>query len=719
MATIAERLSQKTSDAPSGPVAAWRGAWLLGAVEAERGQWPVLVPVTLGAGVAAWFLLPFVEQRQAALAFGLFVALAGLLTRGVCRLALVGAGLLFATGLVVAELRSLSAAAPVLHHRLSAAEVSGRVESVTPRRGGEMVRIRLVRDGDQVRLDIGLPAPVPEFLRPGARIVVKASFEPRRGPTLPGGFDPARRSWFERVSATGHATGPPRLLDPASGGTHQHVAGLRGQIECFLQASLGHERGAIAAALVTGSQGGIPDKLRNAMQIAGLAHLLTVSGFHIGVVAGGAYFLARRLLALSPAARRRSLRIPAAAVAIIAAWAYVAVSGAQVPAVRAGVTVSLVMLAIGLGRDPLSLRLIAFAASVVLLLRPEALVTASFQLSFAAVTALVLLANSAWWQRWLAPSDDDWPVRSAKWVGALLVSSIVAELVLTPVAAAHFGRAGIYGVAANMLAIPFTSLLVMPLLMLHLLLGVFGLGDVSAPVLGGCIAALAGIAIRVAELPGSSIEVARIGLLPFSLAIAGAILLFLLTGPLRWLGLPMLVAALVAQATAPRPDLLVSHDARQIGLVGADGTLYVGRGTGRSFLARTWAEAVAAPDVRPLSDWPGARCAALGCLVEVRPGIRLLFVKPDEIADPLALSRLCAETDLAIGPALPPACRPRWRAIDRDALLRAGPLAIMVGKRQIRSQAAVAGDHPWSPAALPGAQKTLLGTTAWTEPLAE
>ncbi|WP_194743845.1 ComEC/Rec2 family competence protein [Thermaurantiacus tibetensis] len=726
MATVADRLLQKSAGAPSAATReegkAGQGvlAGLGRLLAAERDQWPLLVPVALGAGVAAWFLLPFVAQRQAALAAGLGMALLGLAAGGQARAWLVGAGLLFATGLAVAEWRSLSVAAPVLHHRVVSAELTGLVEAVAPRRGSAEVRIRLRRDGDGARFDISAPAASAADVAPGARVALVATLEPRRLPILPGGFDSGRRAWFEGVSATGRARGPVRVLEPPEAPAPAlWLGGLRTAIDRYLLSTLGPERGGVASALVTGGQGGIPEALRSAMQLAGLAHLLTVSGFHIGVAAGAAFLLARRLLALTPAARRRSLRAEAALAGIVAAWAYVLLSGAQVPAVRAGITASFVLLALALGRDPFSLRLVALAATLVLLIRPESLVSASFQLSFAAVTALVLLASSAWFRRWLAPADDDWPVRWAKRVGALFVSSLVAELVLSPIAAAHFGRAGVYGVAANMAAIPLTSLLVMPLVALHLLAGLLGLEALTAPLAGAAIDALAGIATRVAALPASSVEVARVGLLPFALGISGAILLGLLAGPLRWLGLPLLLAAPVVHLVAPRPDLFVAADARQIGLVSPDGTLFLGRGTGRSFTARSWAEAAAAPAVRPLREWPGARCGALGCLVEARPGTVLLFVRAEEVTDEPALAALCARADLVIGPSLPRSCRPRWQALDRDWLVRKGPLAITLATRRIRAQADIAGDHPWSPAALPGRQERLIGGSRWTEPLAE
>ncbi|MFQ3666864.1 MAG: ComEC/Rec2 family competence protein, partial [Sphingomonadaceae bacterium] len=532
----------------------------------------------------------------------------------------------------------------------------------------------------------------------------------------------ARRAWFEGVSASGSATGPPRLLAPAEPtGAALRLKQLRQATERFLDASLPGASGPVAAALVTGSQGGIPQELRQAIIVAGLAHLLTVSGFHVGVVAGGAYLLARRALLLWPrAALRLDTRAIAAAIAVIIAWAYVALSGANVPALRAGVTISLVMLALGLGRDPFSLRLVALAAAVVLLVRPESLMSASFQLSFAAVTALVLLANSAPFRRWLGPGEEDRWWRLLKWAGALIVSSLVAELVLTPIAAAHFGRAGVYGVLANVLAIPLTSFLIMPLLALHLFLGVLGLAGLSAPLLSAAIGWLAGIATTVAGLPGASLEVPLVAPLAFGLGIAGALLLALLAGPLRLAGLPLLVAGVLVHLLAPRPDLFVAADGRQVGLVAPDGTVHLGRGSGRSFVARTWMEAAGTHMAARLDDWPGARCDRDACFVPVAPSFRLVFVRREERIGREVLARLCREADLAVGGRLDPdVCQPRWLLLDQQELLLKGATLVDMKRRRIVTQGARAGDHPWSPAALPGEQKTLLGGSRWVEPLAE
>lgn len=721
MATLDPGLLQKSMAPPS--CAARLLDRLRVGLAGQSAQAFLFVPVALGLGIWLWFALPFVAQRQAALLAALALALlAAPLPGGARRWLLIG-GLLVAAGLLTAEVRSLRVAAPILYHRLTPATVEGRIEAIAPLAAG--ARVLLVRD-DGIRLAIRLPPPVPANLLAGARIRVTAAFEPQQAPLVPGGFDAARRAWFEGVSARGRATGLPELLAPAPPrpGPAEALARLRQGIDRQLLEALGPRQGAIAAALVTGSKSSLPPDLVEAIRVSGLAHLLTVSGFHIGALAAGIFLLARRLpLLVAPGlAAARSLRPFAAVAAIIGALAYVLVSGAEVPAVRAGITVSLVLLALAAGRDPFSLRLLALAATLILLFRPESLLSPSFQLSFAAVAGLVLLADSAPFRRWLAPGQGGRLEAAVRWAGALILSSVVAELVLAPIAAAHFGRMGVYGVLANTLAIPLTSFVLMPLLLLQLFLGALGLPDLVAPLLGWALSLFEAIANRVAALPGARLAIPSGPPLAHLLAVVGGLLLALLIGPLRLVGVPLLLASLALHLLWPRPDLLLAPDARQVGIVGQGGTLFLGRGRGESFLARSWQEATGTRIVAPIGEHPGARCGPASCLVRLdgpRP-FTLFFLKTEDPVPQGALAAACGTADLAFGPRLDPGlCRPRWLALDRAAMARLGSVAIHAPSRRIVASAAASGDHPWSPSALPGVQKRLLGGETWVEPMVE
>jgi competence protein ComEC len=710
----------------SGPPGGQFGAWVRSALAAEVPQLLLFVPVCLGAGIALWFLLPFNPQRQAALLMALGLACFGLLMPRSARPIFIGAGLLVALGLFAAEWRSAQVAGPRLHHRLTAAPMEGVIIGIAAQEGGARHSLLLRRDASSidpaVTVRIGLRGPLPPGVEPGARVRVVATLGPVPGPALPGAHDPARRAWFDGVSATGRALAPPQLLAPAPA-TRLPLARARQRLGQAIGNGLGGDAGAIAVALTVGDQGGIRPALLADMRVAGLAHILTVSGFHVGVAVGGLLFLLRRLLALWPwLALRTSVTRIAAVMAGLGGTAYAILSGAEPPAVRAAIAAWVVLAALVLGRDPLAPRLIAFAAVLILLARPEALVSPSFQLSFAAVLALAVLARSRLGALVRSGEDDGPLIRLARMGGALVAAGLVAELVLTPIALHHFGRAGAYGVIANILAVPLTSFLIMPLLAAWLLLHPLGAGALVKGPLVLALDALAAIGHTVAGWPGATVTLPAMPLSALLLLLAGATLLLLLAGRLRWAGAPLLAAGLFIALLAPRPDLFVSGDGRQVGIV-ADGRLHLLRGHREGFLVGNWSEqAAASPDAR-LSDLPGASCAPTGCTLRLN-GLDLLALTED--ADPeqgggiAPLVAACRRADIVTAPfGLPAACTPRWQRLDTPALRRTGPAAITTATRRIVTVADRAGDQPWSPSALPGSRPRLLGTPAWTGVIAE
>lgn len=689
---------------------------------AEQDRWILFVPAVFGCGVAAWFLIPAVTGRQAVAVLGLGIAVFGLAIHGRARRVIMLAGLLLTAGVIAAEVRSLSVASPRLHHRLATAEISGRVERVEHRSGGERMRVTLLRDATSIdpeaRLMISFSGDVPPFVRPGAHILVPATLLPVAGPVMPGGYDPGRRAWFDGIAATGRAMGPPRLLSAASPRPGGLVfASFRKDLAEHLQKTIPGPAGAVAVALTIGEQGQVPVELVEAMRISGLVHLLTVSGFHVAIVVGGVLLVGRRLLALWPwLALRVSTRKCAAVIAGLAGTAYVLLSGADVPAVRAGITAWIVILAILMGRDPLSLRLIAFAALLILAIVPEALVNPSFQLSFAAVTSLVLLRHSKLGD-WLFERrpHEAWPQRFRRYVMALLVTGMVVEVVLLPIALSHFGRAGVYGVVANMVAIPLTSLIIMPMLGLFLLASAIGAGDVVALPLGWSVGQLNSIAHLVSSWPGASVAVPMIPLHAYATGVVGALLLCLWAGRLRWLGLPLLVAGVAMAILWKQPDILIAPDGRQLAII-TDDQLYTLRGHRGGFVVRSWAEASRVPIMGRVHELDGASCddptsCALS-LGEKRP-LRLF-------AGHVPQGGKCAAFDVVVAPrTLPDNCAPRWLGLDPPVLVKAGAVAIHADSRRIDSVGARQGDHPWSPAALPGQQMTLLGRARWIGVLVE
>src|SRR3954447_14578978 len=306
------------------------------------------------------------------------------------------------------------------------------------------------------------------------------------------------------------------------------MGGVRQPLREPIRKPLGGGEGAISVALVHGDPGGIPETDADAMRNSGLAHLLSVSGLHLTAVVGAVMLLTLRLLALSPwLALRFRLTLIAAAAGALAGIAYTILTGAEVPTVRSCIAALLILGGIALGREALTLRLVATGALIVLLLWPQSLVGPSFQLSFAAITALVAFHDHPKIRAFLSKREEAFWMRLLRSLAGLLLTGIAVEAALTPIGLYHFHRAGLYGTFANIVAIPLTTFIIMPAEALALLFDLVGLGAPFWWMTGKALHFLLVIAHRTGEATGA------VALLP---AMADAAFAMMVGGGL-WLAL--------------------------------------------------------------------------------------------------------------------------------------------------------------------------------------
>jgi competence protein ComEC len=424
---------------------------------------------------------------------------------------------------------------------------------------------------------------------------------------------------------------------------------------------------------------------------------------HIAVVVGGTMWLVRHLLLLSPwIALRWPVKIIAAGVAALAGIAYTLLAGAEVPTVRSCLATLIVLIGLCLGRQAISLRMVAAAAFLILLVRPEALLGPSFQLSFAAVTAIVVFYQSRVGRSLAARSEAGVVRRFGQALVALVLTGVLVEAALAPIALGHFGRTGFYGVLANVIAIPFTSFVVMPAAAAALLLDPLGLAAPAHAVLAWSLDLLIGLADTVAGWPGAVSRLPTMPTLAFAGFIVGGLWLFLWESRVRWAGVvPILVATGLAFMAQPA-DLVVSNDGRHAGLV-TDGRLAMLRPRAGSFIGDMWGDATATAEMVGWSDGRAARCNRDACVTVIARGgreWRLLATKSKALLDWRALTRACAGVDIVVSERwLPDACRPRWLKLDRAQLARTGAVAIWFDPLRVRTVADVHGDHPWATAA--------------------
>jgi competence protein ComEC len=677
-------------------------------LETERDQLGLWVPVALGAGIALWLILPDRVGWLAAMAATAGTALLGILIGVERRMgrAVTVAGLAALIGIVTIWTRADWVAAPRID-RPMVVEVSGTIEAIERLPARDMVRLTISTDPGllprRVRINVDesdLPGPVPG----GARIRVRARLLPPAPAAIPGGYDFARAAWFRGLGATGKALDPPTVdASTIRGGLSTWLADRRTRLSAHIEASVtGASAGGIAASLATGDQGAIEEEDAEAMRRSGLAHLLSVSGLHVSAVVGGVMLLTLRLLALSPTlALRAPLLLIAAGAAALAGVGYTLLSGAQVPTIRSCVAALLVLIGIAMGREAITLRLVATGAVIVLLLWPEALAGPSFQLSFVAVTALVAFLEHPKVKTFAARRDEGWPARFGRGLIILLLTGVVIEAALAPIALFHFHKSGLYGAAANIVAIPLTTFVIMPLEALALLFDLVGIGAPFWWLVSKTIALLLWLAHKVSGAPGAVSMLPNMAWGAFALMIAGGLWMALWRTRMRRWGLAPLGLGAAWALLSPAPDLLVTGDGRHVALVLGDGRVALLRERAGDYIRDALSEA-AGVDGEPLAidALQAARCSADLCEARlVRGGRewRLLATRSPYLVDIRRMNRACRRADIVISDRrLPRSCTPRWMKIDRPLLARTGGLAIDLERGTIDSVAAHVGRHPWS-----------------------
>jgi competence protein ComEC len=604
-----------------------------------------------------------------------------------------------ASGFSAAQLRAAGTGTAILDGRLGPVPVQGRIVEIAPLPGAggrvlleELIIRRLDPKQTPRRVRIRIAGPL-DGLKPGDRIAVVAELLAPPPPAAPGAFDYQRQAWFEGIGAVGFAYGAVRehVPGPPASGWSDFWAELRHEVTLRILAAMAEPEDAIAAALMTGHQGAIPNDVIEAMRDSGLAHLLSISGLHIGLIAAILLFGLRAGIALVP---WLALRIPAKKVAAVAALAataaYVLLAGATVPTQRAFLMTAIVMLAVLTDRSAFTMRLVAWAAAAVALLRPEAVLGASFQMSFAAVTALIA-AHEGLASRLDAPKGA--AARIARTLAGIALTSLVAGAATAPFAVYHFHRLADYGVLANMIAVPITGFWVMPLAVLAFVLMPFGLEAWALAPMGWGIDAIVWVARRVAALPGAAIPVPAMPAAALALFVLGGLWLCLWRGHWRWLGLAALpVAALLATLHAP-PDLLIASDGAVVAMRDDTGALRLSDSRKGGIAAETWLER---NGQAARLAWPGPKegggCDAEGCRAEL-DGRRIVFA-----LTPSAASEECGHADLLVSARFlkPGRCRGTL-LIDRGALWRAGAHALWLSEEGVRIQTVreSRGERPW------------------------
>ncbi len=670
------------------------------ALEAQRGHLFPWLPVCLGAGICTYFGLS-AEPSQGLLAvLSLVSVLAAVVALRLPLFAPVfWAVAVLAAGLPLSALHTRAVAAPVLGWHYYG-PIEGRVIGID-RSGSDRVRLTL----DRVRLDRVPADRRPHRVRvslhgaaegwrpaPGETVMLTGHLSPPGGPVEPGGFDFQRHAWFLGIGAVGYTRTPVVTAAPPSTGVFAPLPLLRLRLHIAdaVRAAMPGPSGAFAAAILTGDRSGIGEDTLEDLRKANLAHLLAISGLHMGLLTGVVFAALRiAMAAIPPLVLRWPAKKLAAGGAIAAGALYLALSGGNVATERAFVMVAVALTAVIFDRRALTLRAVAIAALIVMTLRPDSVMGPGFQMSFAATSALVGVFA------WMRDREGWQPPRWTRPVLAVVISSAVAGAATAPVAAAHFNRIADYGLIANLLSVPLMGTVVMPAAVLAALLAPFGAGWIGLSIMRPPIQWILAVAERVGGADGAITHVVtpHAAVLPL-LALGGATVL-LWQGRGRWAGLAPAALALALWSATDRPLVLVSPDGGLVGVMTPEGRV-LNRARGQGFAAGVWLE----------NDGDGATQADAHARAGLgkgehgfsftAAGLSIAHLSGRDAAR--ALPAACASHDVVILAAEAPSAPTQCTLFDRDFLSGTGALALSLkaGAPVWTSARARSGRRPWT-----------------------
>ncbi len=650
-------------------------------------------------------------------------------------------------GVASGSLRTWRVSAPVLD-RVRVVKIAGWLEEVDFRREGArfVLRVASAEGLDaaatpyRVRLTTkrNLDVAAGDFVKMSARLV------PPARAALPGGYDFARDAYFARLGAVGNALGRVERADApsAAGMGLRFFAGvdrMRNALARRVERVIGGPAGAVGAAMVTGKRDFLDDPTRDVIREAGIFHIITIAGVQMTLVAGIFYWGLRRLLAMS---RTLALHYPikkwAAALAMAGAVAYDLCTGSRVGAERA-LFMTLIMLgAVLFDRQAVSMRNLAFAALFVVLFEPEAILGASFQLSFAAVAGLVAAFEARLAARAANASREEYPLREARvdprdaflrWLdrtrhgpSRTLFATACATGTTASFMAYNFHELSPYVLIGNPLTLAMIELFAVPCAMLGAALYPLGLDALVWQWLGLGIDFVLWAASWIAALPAATLHLRAFapGAIVFlTLAVLCAVLWR--SALLRAAAIPLAALGVWGAASGASYDLAIAPTGDVVAARGEDGNLAAFGRRPSPFVVEQWlradgdgrkpAEAIAAlagsraaksaDHFVPLESVAAPpRCDAIGCVATLSDGRTLALV-----LDAKGFAEDCGRADILVSPLSAPSGCKAERVLDRPALEARGATLLRLDLDQIHERVGRGRDEdrPWSPAPRPSA----------------
>ena len=660
------------------------------------------MPVFFGIGIYCYFALTQ-EPNWAITGAILTLGLGALLIDNKSALSLVISGAVFwtALGFTISKIRTTYIASPTIQKKTNIISVYGWVETIEKRQPTG-VRINLhVHNIKTKKEETYSPQNTPKRVRIAINqknikikiaqfVRLKAILHPPPQPVWPGGFDYGRSLWFSQIGGVGFSISKPqnertKTELPFSLKIQKNIQTLRRNISTLIKSHLPKRYAALVIALITGDRSEIAPEDLKALRESGLAHILAISGLHMAIMAGTLFWLIRYLLAAIPSiALRYPIKKIAALIALFGGAYYLLLSGAAISTQRAYVMISIMLIAIILNRSAITLRNVALAALVIMIIRPESLNEVGFQMSFAAATGLVAIYEMMARERELkkmsgeiiTPSFTIFP----QYLKGIISTTLIASIAVAPFAAYHFNKLSQFSLLGNILAMPIVGLIIMPMVLLVLISLPFGLQSWPLKIMEYGLETMMNIAEFVSKLPYATQPIRQIPDISIILMVLGGLWLSIWLQTWRYYGLFLIAIGLAMSPMLRLPDILVDRDGKILAIHKDNGELATPNLRAGKFSLSKWMQIYG--DVRPLKQAKKNnifRCDLQACAAKTK-GYLVSYIK-----HPSAIQQDCRNSEIIITKLrVKQNCPSAKILIDQKQLEWSGAHAIYLYKNKIK-----------------------------------
>ena len=635
--------------------------------EIETGLSFNLMPVFLGIGILIYFTVPaeplFAVLLMTVLVLSVLIKKIELQNRFSYFLTIIA---VIVSGMLAGQIATRLNHTPIIERQITI-QLEGVVLGLDySRRGAARYWVKPITLGDMKASTIPKRIRVSsaakhKTLLPGETITGLVRLQPVSGPVYPGGYDFSFFSWHDQMGGSGFFMGRPssdKTIHSLELGEQitVEINKIRIAIEDRIINAMPDTTGKIAVALVTGNKTRIPEGVQESLRKTGLAHILAISGLHMALVTLTVIWCVRFALVLVPGlALKYPIKKWAVSAGFISATGYLMLSGAGIATQRAWVMISVMLLAVLMDRRAITMRSVAISATIILLLNPQSLLSPGFQMSFAAVTALVAGYEFLNDRRRLKADDRFLSISQNIFVrggnglliyfSGIATTSLIAGTATAFIAAWHFHQVAYLGLLANLIAMPIVSILIMPFVLFSILLIPYGLEFLPLTLVSSGIEWVVGISKWVEGLSPDG----NTGLLPKSAMFIFAMFLIsicLFKTRLRLFSFVPLLALPFTLNSPVTPDVIIAENGRAVAIKTKEQKLGLLYPRGSKFVQTIWLKAWSGGEAQAL-NLPREQCNRERCIV-VLPSSKVLHI----VYNPDMLQSSCNRADILVAPRL-------------------------------------------------------------------